>query len=123
MTVDVVTISRHVDVDRISTWLNQAPLADLLDPNTSGPEAVDESGRSAQQFAIEAVVHRGSERRYARASGQDIYAVTAPIVGEAVSRILGGHTCATGVVTAGQLFDPSDFLGALSPDPLAISLQ
>jgi len=122
-TVDVVTISRHVNVDRISAWLNQAPLADLLDPNTSGPEAIDETGRSAQQFAIEAVVHRGSERRYARASGRDIYAVTAPIVAQAVSWIFEGRAHATGVVTAGELFDASEFLNALSPEPLAISLQ
>jgi hypothetical protein len=122
-TVDVVTISRHIDVDRISTWLNQAPLADLLDPDSSGPEAVDESGRSAQQFAIEAVVHLRSERRHARATGQDIYAVTAPIVGEAVSWIFEGRSRATGVVAAGELFDAGEFLNSLSPAPLAISLQ
>jgi len=122
-TVDVITISRHLNIDRISTWLNQAPLADLLDPNTSGPEAVDESGRSAQQFAIEAIVYRGTERRVARASGQDIYAVTAPIVGEAVSWIFDGRARTTGVVTAGELFDASKFLDAISPKPVAISFQ
>ena len=119
-TVDVVTISRHIPVDRISTWINQAPLMDLASADSSGPEAVDESGRSAQQFTVEAVVHRGSEQRRAVASGQDIYAVTAPLVVEAVSRILDGDASASGAVTAGQLFDARDFLSALSPEPLSV---
>jgi len=119
-TVDVITISRHIAVDRISTWINQAPLTDLASADLSGPEAVDESGRSAQQFTIEAVVRRGSERRRVSASGQDIYAVTAPLVVEAVSRILDGRARASGAVTAGQLFDARDFLSALSPEPLSV---
>lgn len=121
-TVDVITISRHIEVDRIATWINQAPLADLASADSSGPEAVDESGRSAQQFTVEAVVHRGSEQRQAVASGQDIYAVTAPLVVEAVSRILYGGARASGAVTAGQLFDARDFLSALSPEPLSVRL-
>jgi len=119
-TVDVITISRHIEVDRISTWINQTPLADLASTDSSGPEAVDESGRSAQQFLVEAVIHRGSEQRRAIASGQDIYAVTAPLVVEAVSRILDGRTAASGAVAAGELFDARDFLSALSPEPLSV---
>ena len=119
-TVDVITISRHIAVDCISSWINQAPLTDLTSADPSGPEAVDESGRSAQRFSVEAVVHRGSEQRRAVASGQDIYAVTAPLVVEAVSRILDGRARARGAVTAGQLFDPRDFLSALSPEPLSV---
>jgi short subunit dehydrogenase-like uncharacterized protein len=121
-TVDVITISRHVRVDHISTWINQAPLTDLASADPSGPKAVDESGRSAQQFTIEAVVHRGDEHRHAFASGQDIYAVTAPLVVEAVARILDGHVQGSGALTAGQLFDARDFLSALSPEPLSVGL-
>jgi short subunit dehydrogenase-like uncharacterized protein len=119
-TVDVVTISRHVDVDRISTWINEAPLADLASADGAGPEAVDASGRSAQQFMIEAVVRRGLEERRADASGRDIYAVTAPIVVEALSWILDGRARSYGAVTAGQLFNARDFLSALSPEPISV---
>ena len=56
----------------------------------------------------------GSERR-AVASGQDIYAVTAPLAVEAVDRILTGRTRTIGVASAGEIFDAPDFLRALSP--------
>lgn len=48
------------------------------------------------------------------ARGQDIYAVTAPLVVEAVHRILGGQTRTIGVASAGEIFDAAGFLGALS---------
>ena len=47
-------------------------------------------------------------------SGRDIYAITAPLAVEAVHRILTGRTRATGVASAGALFDAPDFLDALS---------
>jgi len=121
-TVDVVTLSQHIAVDSISTWINQAPLADLATSDSGGPKAADDSGRSAQQFLIEAVVQRGVEERRASLYGRDIYAVTAPIVVEAVSWILDGRAQSVGVVTAGQLFDARGFLAALSPEPLSLRL-
>lgn len=48
------------------------------------------------------------------ARGQDIYAVTAPLAVEAVSRILAGRIRAVGVASAGRIFDAADFLHALS---------
>jgi hypothetical protein len=48
------------------------------------------------------------------ARGQDIYAVTAPLVVEAVDRILTGRTRTVGVASAGEVFDAPDFLRALS---------
>jgi len=122
-TVDVVTIARHVEVDSIATWINEAPIVDLTSPKPSGPEAVDESGRSAQQFTIEVVVRRGRQRRRASVSGRDIYAVTAPIVCEAVSWTLDGKTKTTGAVAAGEFLDAGHFLAALSPDALSFQLQ
>jgi short subunit dehydrogenase-like uncharacterized protein len=113
-TVDVVTIARHTPVERIETWINEAPLADLASADASGPEAADDSGRSSQQFLIEAVVHKGSETRRAQASGRDIYAITAPLVCEGVEWVLSGRAKASGMMSAGQLFDAPAFLGSLS---------
>jgi hypothetical protein len=119
-TVDVVTIARHVAVDSIATWINEAPLADLGSADLSGPQPADASGRSAQQFTIDAAVRRGSETRRASASGRDIYAISAPIVCEAVSWVLAGRHKIAGVRAAGELFDAEAFLAALSPDPLSL---
>lgn len=121
-TVDVVTVARHVQVQSIATWINEAPLADLSASDSSEPQAVDESGRSAQQFRIEAIVRRGSDTRSASASGRDIYAISAPIVCEAVAWVLDGRNQRSGVRAAAELFDAEAFLAALSPEPLTVQL-
>lgn len=120
---EVVTMHRHLGAERIDSYLSEAPLAELRDPATSGPEAVDESGRSAQRFAVEARVLLGGVEHRAAASGRDIYAVTAPLVVEAVTRVLDGRVHATGAVAPGQVFDAADFLAALSPGALAVELS
>jgi hypothetical protein len=89
--------------------LSRSPLAD-----TPAPAAVDERGRSAQTFLVDVIVRSGDSERRAVASGQDIYAVTAPLAVEAVHRILTGQTLATGVGSAGEIFDAPGFLRALS---------
>jgi hypothetical protein len=59
-------------------------------------------------------VRSGARQPRAVASGQDIYAASAPLAVEAVDRILGGRTRTTGVASAGAIFDAPDFLRALS---------
>lgn len=122
-TVDVVTISHHVQVQNIHAYLNLAPIKDLSDPETPGPEAADESGRSSQTFLVEVVVRKGGEQRRASARGRDIYAITAPIVVEATERLVEGQFKGIGVVAAGEIFDAEDFLGALSEKHLSVEIQ
>ena len=64
--------------------MNVGPIEELRDPGTPGPTAVDERGRSAQIFVVDVLARRGSEARRVTARGQDIYAITAPIVVEAL---------------------------------------
>jgi hypothetical protein len=111
---DVVTIPSHLAVPQVRTYLTATAASDLLSPNPTAPTAIDEHGRSAQTFVVEAVVCRGDTKRRAAVVGQDIYAVTAPLAVEAIDRILTGRTGATGVVSAGAAFDASDFLNTLS---------
>ena len=109
-----VTMPRHLKVSEIYSYINVASLADVGNPETPEPTAVDERGRSAQVFLTEVVVRRGQEERRAIARGQDIYWVTAPIVAEAVERILDGRFIRTGVVAAGEAFDARAFLDSLA---------
>ena len=67
-------------------------------------------------FVVDVVVRRGGVERRATATGQDIYAVTAPLVVEAVQRILDGRFRTTGIASAGAMFDAADFLRSLAPD-------
>jgi hypothetical protein len=111
---DVVTVPSHLPIPEVCTYMAAEAARDVSAPDTSTPVAVDERGRSAQTFLVDVIVRSGGTDRRAVASGQDIYAVTAPLAVEAVHRILTGQTRATGVASAGKIFDATDFLHALS---------
>jgi NAD(P)-dependent dehydrogenase (short-subunit alcohol dehydrogenase family) len=111
---EIVIMARHLDATRIGTFLSQGALDDIRDATTPPPEAVDESGSSAQQFVVEVRVRRGDEERRLAASGRDIYAITAPLVVEATHRLLDGRATVRGAAAAGEAFDATDFLESLS---------
>jgi hypothetical protein len=119
---EAITISRHLKASDIRSYLSSGAMQDLRDPNTPEPTAIDESGRSSQIFLVEAIVRKGVEERRARASGRDIYAITAPIVVEATERLLRNSIARTGVAAAGELFDAEDFLRSLSPGHLSLDI-
>ncbi len=110
---EIVTLSRHVRSAEVHSYMNLAPLKDLRDPHTPPPTPADAHGRSSQTFAVETRVRRGNQTRGALASGRDIYAVTAPLVVEAIQRIGDGRGKANGVVAPGQAFDARKFLESL----------
>ena len=117
---DSATIPTHLDVPEISTYMSSNAHDDLAAPDAPGPVAVDERGRSAQTFLVEVVARSGGAERRAVASGQDIYAVTAPLVVEATGRVLAGAGGTAGVASLGARFDATDFLNSLSPEYLAL---
>jgi hypothetical protein len=112
---DVVTVPSHLTVPEVRTYMTVEAARDLAGEDTPAPEPVDALGRSSQTFIVDVVVCAGGVERRATARGQDIYAVTAPLVVEAVERILAGHTRTTGLASAGAMFDAADFLRALTP--------
>lgn len=120
---EIITISSHLEVAEIHSYMNIAPLSDIRNPDTPAPVAIDDSGRSAQIFMVDVIVSKGGEQRRVTASGRDIYAVTAPIIAEAVERILDGRFKETGVAAVGKLFDARSFLEALSPEHLSLGIQ
>ena len=115
---EVPVIARHLRVARLRTYLNNAPLRDLHDSTTPPPIPVDERGRSAQTFLVDVLVRNGSSIRRASAQGHDIYAFTAPLVVEAVERILDGRARGSGALAPGETFDSTGFLQALAPEYL-----
>lgn len=119
---EAVLVPHHIACRNLHAWMNLAPLRDLRDPSTPPPAAVDGSGRSAQRFAVEVRVHRGNRQARAGASGRDIYAITAPLLVEALQRILDGRVRGCGALAAGQAFNAADFLAALAPE-LAVTFQ
>ncbi len=61
---------------------------------------------------------RGNQTRRIVAQGRDIYAFSAPLVCEAVQRILGGKVHGAGAQAPGAILDARDFLSALAPHHL-----
>lgn len=117
---ETITIARHLRVRELHSFINLAPLEDLRDPDTPAPVAADAHGRSAQRFAMEVVARNGGCVRRVAASGQDIYAITAPLLVEALERIVDGRCQKPGVVAPGEAFDAADFLAALAPEHLQL---
>jgi short subunit dehydrogenase-like uncharacterized protein len=118
---EVVVISRHLRTNELHSYINQAPLRDLDDPTTP-PPTIDETGRSPQTFLLSGRVRRGAEVRDGIIRGQDIYAVTAPLVCEAVERTLDGSARRTGAAAPAEAFDAHQFLTALSPQHLELEI-
>jgi len=113
---EAILISRHMKTGELHNYLSQLAVDDVLDPATPTPKATDETGRSNQHFVVDVVVTRGDERRRATVRGRDIYAISAPLVCEAVERLLVGKFSATGAHAPGEIFDAGDILAALGPD-------
>jgi len=120
---EVITIFRHLKVRSLHTYLTAASLDEIRDAATPPPMAVGARGRSAQRFAMEVVAVGAMGTRRAKAHGQDIYAVSAPIVVEAATRLLDPSFPRRGALALGQAFEAADFLRALSPAHLVVELH
>jgi hypothetical protein len=119
---ETITISRHLRVRGLRSHLTQSSLDELRDATTPPPSATDALGRSAQRFEMAVRARQGDTVRIARARGQDIYAVSAPLVVEAAARLMRPGFAQVGARALGEAFDARDFLRALSPRHLEITL-
>ena len=117
---EVITIARHLRPRSVRAHLTQASLDEIRDGGTPPPTATDATGRSAQRFEIVVQARRGGTLRTAVARGQDIYAVSAPLVVEAAVRLMRPGFAHAGALALGEAVDARDFLAALSPQPLDI---
>ena len=113
---EIITISRHITASRIESFMNEAPLEDLRRADTPPPRSEDPSGRSAQRFVMDVAASGDGISRRIAAFGRDIYAVSAPLVVEACIRVLSQRPRRGGTFAPAELFDPQDFLAALSSD-------
>ena len=110
---EIITINRHIAARNVCSYMNSAPLRDLEDLRTPAPTASDPSGQSSQRFAMGVLAKSGDRQTQITATGQDIYAITAPIVVEACMRILTNPPVAGGTYAPAELFDSHSFLKAL----------
>jgi hypothetical protein len=116
----MILIPRHVKTAEVRTYLSERAISDIQDKPTPSPKAADETGRSPQRFVVEVQVRRGSECRRATMRGRDIYAVTAPLVCEAVESLVTGRLKAAGAYPPGQILDAKDFLARIDREQFNI---
>ena len=119
---EVIVMAQHLRTTELHTYLSQRALRDIRDKSTPPPSPTDASGRSAQRFLMEVIVRQGADTRRIVAQGQDIYAFSAPLVCEAVQRILTGERRGIGAQAPGALFDAPAFLQALAPHGLILDI-
>ena len=119
---EIITISRHLNVKNINTYISLNSIQDIRNTETPEPKPTDEKNRSSQLFCMEVVALNGNKKRNIVAQGKDIYAVTAPLVVEAIKRIIAGKIKKYGVTTLGEVFEATDFLNSLNADDITISL-
>lgn len=111
---ETITLFHHLSASSIESWINLRALNDIRDATTPPPQSIDEGGRSAQTFVMDVIVRTGRDAVRATASGQDIYAITAPIVVGAARALVDGHAPPQrGVRTLGEIVDSHEFLATL----------
>ncbi len=117
---ETITLAHHLQADTIRSLINRAALADIRDSSTPPPTAVDGSGRSAQRFELVVRLVQNGVARTAGLRGQDIYAVTAPLVLEAAQRLMALAYQRSGALALAEAVDPLDTLRALHGQALEV---
>ena len=117
---EVITLARHLQVDTIRSLLNRSALEDIRAASTPAPTAADASGRSAQRFELTVRLVQDGQARTAGVRGQDIDAVTAPIVIEAALRLLAPAYRRSGALALAEAVEPVDMLRALDGAALEV---
>jgi hypothetical protein len=115
-------IASHFEVSDVTNYMAVAALKDLRDPAATGPVAIDETGRSDQKFHIEVEIRNGEALRTGWVAGKDIYAITAPIVVEALERVIGDGKF-VGAISPGGAFDAVDFLMRLKTSNIGVQVS
>lgn len=113
---ETILIPRHVQVQELHNYVSEIAVRDVLDPTTAPPTPDSASGPSVQHFTIEVIVRGDHIQRRATMRGRDIYAVSAPLLGEAAQRLLDGDYSDPGAHAPGEVFDATATLTGLTPN-------
>jgi Saccharopine dehydrogenase NADP binding domain len=117
---EIITMAHHLRVGTIRSLLNRAALDDVRNATTPPPSAVDNTGRSAQRFELVVQLVQDGVTKVAGVRGQDIYAVTAPIVIEAALQLLATKASPGGAMALAQAVNPVETLRALHSSALEL---
>ncbi|WP_123028636.1 saccharopine dehydrogenase family protein [Mycolicibacterium stellerae] len=111
---ETVLIARHVTTQELHNYVSAIAVREVLDPTTPPPNSDAPNGPSPQHFTIEVIVRRDDNERRAVMRGHDIYAISAPLLGEAAQRLLDGDFTQPGAHAPAEVFDADAILTALA---------
>lgn len=117
---EIITLAHHLKVREVRSLINSSALADIRDATTPSPIATDERGRSAQRFELVVRLTQGGLVKTAGVRGQDIYAVTAPIVTEVALRLMHPSYRRSGALAVAEAVEPRELLRALNGPALQL---
>ena len=117
---EIITLNHHLKAGSIRSLLNRSALDDIHDASTPPPTAADDSGRSAQRFEMVVRLVQDGVTKTAGVRGQDIYAVTAPIVIGAARLLLEPACRRSGALALAEAVDPIELLRALHGPALEV---
>lgn len=117
---ETITLVRHGSAVAIRSLINQLAVAEIRDAATPSPTPVDARGRSAQRFEMVVRLVQAGGVRTAGVLGQDIYAVTAPLVIAAAQRLLAPSFARSGALDLAQAVHAFDRLQALDGRALEV---
>jgi hypothetical protein len=117
---EIVTMASHLKADAIRSLFSRSALNDIRDATTPPPIAVDDIGRSAQRFELVVRIKQHGMTKTSGVRGQDIYAVTAPIVIDAALLLLEPDYRRCGALALAEAVDPNELLGLLHGSALEV---
>jgi len=120
---ETTLIPRHIHVHELHNYVSEIAVRDVLDPTTAPPTNDSSNGPSPQHFTIEVTVRGDQIRRRATMRGRDIYAVSAPLLGEAAQRLLDRDFSDPGALAPAEVFDSTAILTALAPSHAAFDIS
>ncbi|QBD78756.1 NAD-dependent epimerase/dehydratase family protein [Ktedonosporobacter rubrisoli] len=112
---EILTIPRHLQTQQIEALMAVATLQEINKPELPQSEAVAADLRSRSSFTIAVQAAAGSQECFGVARGVDIYGITAPIIVEAVQRLLAPGAGRVGALAPSEAFESALFLDTLQP--------
>ena len=112
---EMTLIPRHIHLQELHNYVSEIAVREVLDPTTTPPTTDSSSRPSPQHFTIEVIVRGDQIQRRASMRGRDIYAISAPLLGEAAQQLLDGNFSDPGAHAPGEIFDATAILTALAP--------
>jgi len=110
---EVVSISTHLKVKKIFTYLNTDSFNEIRNTETQTLLTTSTNNESFQKFCMEVVVKKRERFCNILAYGKNLHAFSGDIIAAITERLLSGKNIKQGVCSLGEIFDAQDLLDSI----------